>query len=236
MAVKRMSKTFDTKAYERHEPQAEGAYEVTFEGAVLDTYERNGYHDSDFFAVVWDDEQQTVRSVAYATTSGWTYPNSAVVDATEETLAKARAWAAEDLFKNRLARARAEARFPLVGRKVRVIKKKGGRYPVAVGEEGYVAAVQDGRAFDAWTAKYGRVVKTVALQLGDRMAYIGADRVEVLDPEQFEDDEADIRTRAYADAERMTATGVAQLYRSGVYQVMHDIDREFGWGLTQKGG
>ena len=29
----------------------------TYVGRVLETYEENGYNDSDFYAVVWDDEQ-----------------------------------------------------------------------------------------------------------------------------------------------------------------------------------
>ena len=57
-------------------------------GCVLDTFERNGYHDSDFFAVCWDEDKGQVVTVEYDTTrcgGGGT----AEIDATEETLAKA---------------------------------------------------------------------------------------------------------------------------------------------------
>lgn len=61
-------------------------------GRVLRTGERNGYHDSDFYALYWDDETASVKMVEYASTRGWTYPNSADIDATPEVIALAEAW------------------------------------------------------------------------------------------------------------------------------------------------
>jgi len=58
---------------------------VMYEDCVLDTYERNGYDDSDWYAVCWDAEKGRVVDVNYDTTrcggSGW-----AEIDATEDTL------------------------------------------------------------------------------------------------------------------------------------------------------
>ena len=56
-------------------------------GCVLDTYEHNGYHDSDFYAVCWDEEKGRVVEVEYDTTrcGGWGYAN---IDVTLETLLK----------------------------------------------------------------------------------------------------------------------------------------------------
>lgn len=52
---------------------------------VISLRERNGYHDSDFYAKVWDDESQTVKEIEYATTSFWCYPlYNATIDAPEE--------------------------------------------------------------------------------------------------------------------------------------------------------
>ena len=59
-----------------------GDPQSSYVGAVLETYERNGYDDSDFLAVVWDGEQVTTRE--YASTRGWTYHNAASVDATPQ--------------------------------------------------------------------------------------------------------------------------------------------------------
>lgn len=60
---------------------------VEYEGCVINTYERNGYHDSDFYATVWDEEKQAVVDIEYDTTraGGGGY---ATIDATEETLRK----------------------------------------------------------------------------------------------------------------------------------------------------
>lgn len=64
-----------------------GKPDVQYEGCVLSTYERNGYHDSDFYAVVWDEEKQAVTEVEYDTTrcgdGGY-----AKVDATMDVLRK----------------------------------------------------------------------------------------------------------------------------------------------------
>lgn len=65
-----------------------GEDKIEYAGCVLGTYERNGYDDSDFYAICWDEEKQEVVDVEYDTTrsggGGW-----AKVDATEETLRKA---------------------------------------------------------------------------------------------------------------------------------------------------
>ncbi len=56
-------------------------------GCVIDTYEHNGYEDSDWYAVCWDEEEGKVVEVEYDTTraggGGW-----AEIDATEEVLRK----------------------------------------------------------------------------------------------------------------------------------------------------
>tara|TARA_Y100000592_G_C5458930_1_gene312919 strand:- start:1254 stop:1970 length:717 start_codon:yes stop_codon:yes gene_type:complete len=58
---------------------------IQYEGCVISLRESNGYHDSDFYAKVWDKEIQDVISVEYHTTrgasTGW-----AKVDCTNEML------------------------------------------------------------------------------------------------------------------------------------------------------
>lgn len=61
----------------------------THVGLVLSTFERNGYSDSDFVAIVWNPELQKIETVEYASTRGWCYPNCATVDATPEVIAAA---------------------------------------------------------------------------------------------------------------------------------------------------
>lgn len=55
-------------------------------GLCLREFERNGYHDSDFFMIVWNPVERKPETIEFATTRGWTYPCLATsVDASEET-------------------------------------------------------------------------------------------------------------------------------------------------------
>jgi hypothetical protein len=76
-------------AYKNGKPAPEAPL---FVGAVLDTYEVNGYDDSDWYAIVWDDEKKIVRSVEYDTTRAASM-GRADVDATPESMDKARQYA-----------------------------------------------------------------------------------------------------------------------------------------------
>lgn len=60
---------------------------VQYAGCVLNTWERNGSWDSDFYATVWDEEAQEVRDIEYDTTrcGGG---GSAEIDATDDVLRK----------------------------------------------------------------------------------------------------------------------------------------------------
>ena len=65
----------------------------TKSGLCLKEFERNGYHDSDFFMIYWDEEKEAPVTVEFATTRGWSYPALAsCVDATPEVVAKYEAW------------------------------------------------------------------------------------------------------------------------------------------------
>lgn len=76
--------------------------QITHTGCVLETRERSGRDDSDFYARVWSEEKQRVVEVEYATTRGWTYPNSATVDATEDVIAKVEAYECAEQERARL--------------------------------------------------------------------------------------------------------------------------------------
>ncbi len=65
-----------------------GKPDVQYEGCVLSTYEHNGYEDSDFYAVCWDDKKQVVVEVEYDTTRCGA-GGEAEIDATDEVLRKA---------------------------------------------------------------------------------------------------------------------------------------------------
>lgn len=57
-------------------------------GKVVSMREKNGYDDSDFYATAWDDEKQSFVEIEYATTRGWSYCNSADIDASPELIAQ----------------------------------------------------------------------------------------------------------------------------------------------------
>ena len=63
----------------------------TYVGRVLETYEENGYHDSDFYAVVWDDETNSLIHKQFATTRFYSNGYGAKIDATPEIIEKATA-------------------------------------------------------------------------------------------------------------------------------------------------
>jgi hypothetical protein len=75
-----------------------GKRDEKYIGAVLATRERNYYDDSDFYAVVWDEEDQCVKQVEYATTR-FGGGGVACVDATPEVIEKAKKFYAPILAK-----------------------------------------------------------------------------------------------------------------------------------------
>lgn len=79
-------------------------------GAVLATGEMNGYDDSDFYAIVWDEAEGRVKRITYGTTRFWTYPNNAHVDATPEVMEKAARYLAKGLLAQAVGEAKAIAR------------------------------------------------------------------------------------------------------------------------------
>ena len=68
-----------------------GKTEPEYVGCVLSTYERNGYDDSDWYAICWDREKQKVVEINYDTTraGGGGY---AEIDATPEVLREVYRW------------------------------------------------------------------------------------------------------------------------------------------------
>lgn len=64
-----------------------GVKKPEYVGCVIDKYEHNGYDDSDWYAICWDEEEGKVIEIEYDTTratgGGW-----AEIDATEEVLRK----------------------------------------------------------------------------------------------------------------------------------------------------
>lgn len=148
---------------------------VTHEGFVLATRERNGYHDSDFYAIVWDDDANEPREIWYATTSGWTYHNGATVDATPEIRARYNAWRAQRDAEERARAEEEERKRPVKGKTVRSLTTRGKN----VGITGKVVWYGEDRYRSTRWATYYRV--GVRVEGEPKLRYIDADRVEVID-------------------------------------------------------
>jgi hypothetical protein len=151
---------------------------------VLQTYERNGYDDSDFCALVWDDTAARPRTVEYGTTRFWTYHNTASVDATDEISTKALAWYRDHYAATLIVRAYWETTQPTVGKVVKSTTTRGKN----VGVQGTVKWVGDN--------SYRRGVQRVGIKVDgeDNLRYLDADRCEVINPPEI--DETALREQA----------------------------------------
>lgn len=144
----------------KHQWGAETLFmETTYKGVVLSTWEVNGYDDSDFYALVWSEERGAPERVMYASTRGWTYPNSATVDATPETVAKWEAYEERFRLAREERRAATERAQPRKGRTATVVK--GRKVPlgttgviiwVGAGQYGERVGIKDAAGTVHWTA------------------------------------------------------------------------------------
>ena len=99
----------------------------TYVGKVLETYEENGRDDSDFYAVVWDDETNCLRHKLYATTRFYSNGYGAKVDATPEIVAKATAERKERFLQSEVEKDEEKAKTIAKGKKVEVVSGRKNR-------------------------------------------------------------------------------------------------------------
>ena len=165
------------------------SWDQTYKGAVLMTFERNGYDDSDFFAVVYDEASDSIKHVEYASTRGWTYMDSATVDATEETKAKARQVVYRWTLAEIAAAAANAAEEATKGKTVRVVKGR----KVPVGTEGTVVwRDTDNYKSSQWKTHYRVGVKDA----DGKVHFTSEDNVKVVDPQEFMPAWSDLEKRA----------------------------------------
>lgn len=166
----------------RNTPYAPCDSEITRVGMVLDTYEQNGYDDSDFHAVVWDGAK--VTSVCYASTRSWTYHNGATVDATEDTKASALVWYRAAWLQAMIERAHAEAVAPAKGKIVRSLTTRGKN----VGIVGIVKWIGE----DGFQPRYGGQT-VIPMRVGikvdgeQKLRYLALERCEVIEPDEVDE-------------------------------------------------
>lgn len=147
---------------------------VEHEGRVVRLIERNGYHDSDFYAVVWHgaDAARPVETINYGTTSFWTYHNHATVDASPEVMAEYTAWEAERREAAWAAQAERDAalaaREPSKGKIVRSTTTRGKNKGVT------------GKVMWYGESTYGGMRVGIKVEGHQKLTYMDADRVEVI--------------------------------------------------------
>lgn len=151
---------------------AYGKTEPEYVGCVLDKYEHNGYDDSDWYAICWDDERQKVVEVLYDTTraagGGW-----AEVDASLETLLKVYRYYKKDAtdFFDRVENT-AQAKIVRKGDAVRVVRGR----KVKQWTEGKVFWI--GRKYNYYS---GRQEERVGIEVGGERLFLPLEYVEVVD-------------------------------------------------------
>jgi len=152
---------------------------TTHVGLVLNLREANGRDDSDFYATVWNEEKGAPESIMYASTRGWTYPNGATVDATEEVKAKYAAYCAVIAAERKAERERAEAAMPAKGKKAKTIRAVKGKSAIEKGVTGVIFWV----GVDKFSRSYyGAAPKLrIGFEADDgRKVFIAGDAVEVI--------------------------------------------------------
>lgn len=112
-----------------------------YDGCVLWHREENGYHDSDWYATVWDEESQSVKEVLFQTTRAG-MNGSAEIDCTIENKIKAAKWQANRLFTSCI---REIAVSVTIGRTVEVVKGR----KVPKGIVGKVVKMKE-NAYQSW--------------------------------------------------------------------------------------
>jgi hypothetical protein len=123
----------------------------THAGLCLSTSEENGYDDSDFYALVWNEEKGAPEKVMYASTRFWSYPCVVSIDATPEVRAKFEAWWDEQQREIRRARQAREAAEPRKGKTIRVVRGR----KVPIGTTGVCIWRGQGKAFTWYQARNG---------------------------------------------------------------------------------
>lgn len=192
--------------------------QVTYEGKVLQTWENNGYDDSDFVAAVWSDEKQAVTTVTYGTTRAWTYHNNAVVDATDDVRDKARKFIADKAYERNVNHAERDHENPTVGKTVRSLTTRGknkNAVGTVVARETNPYGTYYKNGYNRADAIYNQRVSVqiwgefvnneiVEFDTGDermRIAWLAADKVEVIDNLEIDHDALRKNADGWANSE-----------------------------------
>jgi hypothetical protein len=154
----------------------------THVGLCIHEREANGYHDSDFYMLVWNEEKQAAEEIEFASTRGWCQPCfGSHPDATPEVMAKYEAWRNEVARKARINRDIEQASLPKWGREVRIIK--GRKHPLGLTGDVFWTS-------DPVRSRYNPFSMPKAERIGVRLVdgsriFIAASNLEVVNPDRY---------------------------------------------------
>jgi hypothetical protein len=144
-----------------------------YHGKVIREYERNYRDDSDFYAVVWDEEKEEPRHIQWATTRAWTYACGCTIDATPEVIEKYNAWCKRRDHAWSEYRKKEKKYIPAKGKTIRATTRRG----KAVGKQGVVTWVG--------ASLYGGMSARFYTDSGEA-TFVSTDSIEILDEETGE--------------------------------------------------
>ncbi len=153
--------------------------EIMYKGCVLDLRERNYYDDSDFYAIVWDEEKQIIKDIEYATTRFPSDGSYAEIDATKEVIQKAEKYMENRYFDEWKKWNKQQAETVEKEKTVKVVK--GRKVPIGtIGKVFFIKTMYFGYK------GYQTAIKIGLLDKDGNKHYTYIDNVEVVNPEQYE--------------------------------------------------
>ena len=132
-----------------------------YKGAVIESREMNGYDDSDFYVLAWDEESEKLVRYEYATTR-YGGGGTAQVDATPEAVQKANAWAYEKLKRQMFNEYKGELTVAEKGDIVKIAKGKTGK-----GLTGKLFWIGEKKTYGGYSRWSQNVVQKVGVALDD---------------------------------------------------------------------
>ncbi len=153
--------------------------EVLYKGCVIDTYEHNGYEDSDFYAVCVNPETGEIDKVEYDSTR---YPNGgyADIDITEDNFRKYLVNSVASEVKDIQRQDRVKSKLVEVGKEVEVVKGR----KVAKGTKGKVFWLKEVN-YDKYDRWYKAVTKIGIKDEQGNVYWTYAHNVNVINPENY---------------------------------------------------
>ena len=157
-----------------------------YQNAVIHTYEVNNCHDSDFYAVVWDEETQMVKNVEYDTTR-FASVGYAKVDITHENRTKAKTYLAKIYMEKENEKIAQESVIPKESKEVEIVNVKRGKLIPYLGKKGKVTRAHTTLSYQYrnWKGAHPSSHYETIYRIEGVDAWIPEKKLKVVHPEQY---------------------------------------------------